>query len=91
MNIVTSLDEYERPLAPARECFAASPGVEAIRSNSDDVFLELFLLHFCALGSQVTDPVRRAAERTNISAMNTFSFLQGHSEIIVEYSRQDLS
>jgi hypothetical protein len=49
MNIVTSLDEYERLLAPARECFAASPGVQAIRSNSDDVFLELFLLHFSAL------------------------------------------
>ena len=42
MNVVTSLDEYERLLAPARECFAASPGVQAIRSNSDDVFLELF-------------------------------------------------
>ena len=42
MNIVTSLDEYERLLAPARECFAASPGVQAIRSNSDDVFLKLF-------------------------------------------------
>jgi hypothetical protein len=56
-----------------RECFAASPGVQAIRSNSDDVFLKLFLLHFCARGSQVTEPVRRAAERTNISTMNTSS------------------
>ena len=56
MNRVTSLDEYERLLAPARECFEASPGVQAIRPNSDDVFLELFLLHFCALESQVTSP-----------------------------------
>ena len=91
IDVLNSLDKYEQLLAPARERFAASPGVQAIRSNSDNVFLELFLLHFCALGSQVTEPVRRAAERTNISAINTSSFLQGHSEIIVEYSRQDLS
>jgi hypothetical protein len=29
MDIVTSLDEYERLLAPARERFAVSPGVQA--------------------------------------------------------------
>lgn len=61
------LDEYERLLAPARERFAASPGVQAIRSASNEVFLESFLLHFCALGSRMTEPVERwirgAAER----------------------------
>ena len=36
-----------------RECFAISPGVQAINSSSNDVFLESFLLHFCALGSQM--------------------------------------
>jgi hypothetical protein len=67
MNLMRSLDDYEQLLAPARERFAVSPGVRAIASTSDDVFLELFLLHFCALGSQMTEPVerwiRRAAER----------------------------
>ena len=61
------LDEYERLLAPARERFAASPGVRAIESAQDEIFLESFLLHFCALGSRMTEPVERwilsAAER----------------------------
>jgi hypothetical protein len=60
-------DEYERLLTPARERFAVSPGVLAIQSTSDEIFLESFLLHFCALGSQMTEPVERwirgAAER----------------------------
>lgn len=59
--------EYERLLAPARERFAASPGVLAIQSTSDEIFLESFLLHFCALGWRITEPVERwirgAAER----------------------------
>src|ERR1700730_17940095 len=85
MNIVTSLDEYERLLAPARERFAASPGVQAIRSNSDNVFLELFLLHFCALGSQVTEPVerwiRRAAERCASMGLSELARgLRGHAQ-----------
>jgi hypothetical protein len=62
-----SLDEYERLLAPVRESFAVSPGVQAINSSLNDVFLESFLLRFCALGSQMTEPVegwiRRAAGR----------------------------
>jgi hypothetical protein len=59
--------EYERLLAPARERFAVSPGVRAIESSEDAVFLESFLLHFTALGSRMTAPVERwircAAER----------------------------
>jgi hypothetical protein len=50
MSGMKSLDDYEQLRAPARERFAVSPGVRAIESTSDDVFLELFLLHFCALG-----------------------------------------
>src|ERR1700761_5392173 len=61
------LQEYERLLAPARERFAVSPGVQAVQSSHDAAFLESFLLHFCALGSRMTEPVedwiRRAAER----------------------------
>lgn len=44
-------------LPPARERFAVSPAIQAMESTSDDVFLELFLLNFCALGSQMTEPV----------------------------------
>jgi hypothetical protein len=50
MNGIKSLDEYKQLLAPVRECFALSLGVQAIKSSSNDVFLESFLLHFCALG-----------------------------------------
>src|SRR5262245_702148 len=64
-ELMSSLDEYEHLLAPARERFAASPGLQAIQSRSDAVFFELFLLHFYALGVRMTEPVegwiRRAA------------------------------
>ena len=43
MNLMRSLDEYEQLLVPARQRFAVSPGIQPIQSNSDDVFLELFL------------------------------------------------
>ena len=62
-----TLHNYERLVAPARERFAVSPGVRAIQSSQDAVFLESFLLHFSALGSRMTAPVERwircAAER----------------------------
>jgi hypothetical protein len=67
IDVLNSLDNYEQLLAPAREGFAASPGIRAIQASSDEVFLESFLLHFCALGTRMTEPVerwiRRAAER----------------------------
>src|ERR1700739_4092353 len=59
MNVMKSLDEYEQLLVPVRECFSLSPGVQAIKASSNEVFLESFLLHFCALGSQMTEPVER--------------------------------
>jgi hypothetical protein len=85
MNGMKSLDDYEQLLAPARERFAVSPGVRAIESTSDDVFLELFLLHFCALGSQMTEPVerwiRRAAERcVTVGFSELARALKGHSQ-----------
>ena len=51
-----TLHNYERLVAPARERFAVSPGVRAIQSSQDAVFLESFLLHFSALGSRMTAP-----------------------------------
>jgi hypothetical protein len=54
-----ALDEYDRLLAPARERFSASAGVQAIEASRDSAFLEAFLLHFCALGSRMTEPVER--------------------------------
>jgi hypothetical protein len=85
MNIVTSLDEYEQLLAPARDRFAVSPGVQAIRSRSESVFLDLFLLHFCSLGSQMTEPVerwiRRAAERCASMGLSELAgVLRGHAQ-----------
>ncbi len=54
-------------MAPAREGFETSPGLSAIRSSNDPRFLEAFLLYFCAIGAQMTEPVetwiRRAADR----------------------------
>jgi hypothetical protein len=37
-------------------CFAISPGVQAINSSSNALFLESFLLHFSAPGSQWRKP-----------------------------------
>ncbi|MGH7111641.1 MAG: GNAT family N-acetyltransferase [Stellaceae bacterium] len=53
------LAEYERLMAPARARFAASPGVRAVEASRDGIFLEVFLLHFCALGWRMTEPVER--------------------------------
>jgi Acetyltransferase (GNAT) domain len=67
MNASPSLEKYNQLLGPARERFEAGPGINAIRSNSDPRFLEAFLLYFCAIGAQMTEPVeswiRRAASR----------------------------
>jgi len=67
VNTTESLERYNQLLAPSRERFEASPGLNAIRSNSDPRLLEAFLLYFCAIGAQMTEPVeswiRRAASR----------------------------
>lgn len=61
------LDEYEKSIAFARERFASSPGVMTLQSRADAPFFHSFLLHFCSLGVQMTEPVegwiRRAAQR----------------------------
>jgi hypothetical protein len=38
MNLMKSLHEYEELLAPARQRFAVSPGIQAIQSNSGGRF-----------------------------------------------------
>ena len=67
MNATPSLEWYNQLLAPARERFETSPGLNAIRSTNDPRFLEAFLLYFCAIGAQMTEPVegwiRRSAQR----------------------------
>jgi Acetyltransferase (GNAT) domain len=67
MNSAPSLEKYNQILIPARERFEASLGLNIIRSNNDPHFLEAFLLYFCAVGAQMTEPVeswiRRAATR----------------------------
>jgi Acetyltransferase (GNAT) domain len=67
MNATPSLERYNQLLAPARARFETSPGLNAIRSTSDPRVLEAFLLYFCAIGAQMTEPVeswiRGAAHR----------------------------
>ena len=80
------LDEYEKLLAPARARFAQSPGVRAIQSSSDEAFLESFLLHFCALGSRMMQPVegwiRRAGQRcAEIGLPDLARTLAQHAEV----------
>jgi hypothetical protein len=62
-----SIERYNRHLAAVRERFDANPALKALRSNNDPQLLELFLLYFCAIGAQMTQPVegwiRRAASR----------------------------
>ena len=82
---MASLDEYEQLVAPAREHFAESPGIQVISLTSDSVFLDLFLLHFCALGSQMTEPVERwirhAAERCASMGLSDLAFeLRRHAQ-----------
>jgi Acetyltransferase (GNAT) domain len=84
IDVLNSLDEYEQWLAPARERFAASSGIRAIQASSDEAFLESFLLHFCALGTRMTEPVerwiRRAAERCASMGLTELArALKGHA------------
>lgn len=71
MDSRAPLDEYERLLAPARERFAARSGLKLLESPTvDAVLMESFLLHFCAIGTRMTEPVEswlhRSAERCEI-------------------------
>lgn len=67
MNASSSLDKYNQLMSPARERFETSRGLSTLRTSSHPRFLEAFLLYFCAIGAQMTEPVegwiRRAAER----------------------------
>jgi hypothetical protein len=62
------LHAYEQQMVLPRERFAISPGLTAILSPTiDPALLELFLVHFCAMGVHMTSPVegwiRRAGAR----------------------------
>jgi len=82
MSETSSLESYNRLLARARERFEQSPGLNAIRANTDPRFLESFLVYFCAIGAKMTEPVedwiRRAASRTAD---------MGHSELAAALTR----
>ena len=61
----STIERYNRHLAAVRERFDADPALNALRSNNDPQLLLLFLLYFCEIGAQMTQPVegwiRRAA------------------------------
>jgi hypothetical protein len=67
VKAMPSLESYNQLLAPARQRFETSPGLNTLRSSNDPRLLEAFLLYFCAIGAQMTEPVeswiRRAANR----------------------------
>jgi hypothetical protein len=67
VKAMPSLESYNQLLAPARQRFETSHGLNTLRSSNDPRLLEAFLLYFCALGAQMTEPVenwiRRAANR----------------------------
>jgi hypothetical protein len=67
MSATPSLERYNKLLAPARQRFETSPGLNTIRSSNNPHLLEAFLLYFCAIGAQMTEPVEswisRAATR----------------------------
>lgn len=63
-----SLLAYERAVAPARAAFAALPALREVFDPAvSPRLLEAFLVHFCAFGVGMTEPVdgwiRRAGER----------------------------
>jgi predicted GNAT family N-acyltransferase len=71
MDSRAHLDEYERLLAPARERFAARSGLKLLESPTiAPALMESFLLHFCAIGTRMTELVEswlhRSAERCEI-------------------------
>src|ERR1700751_3866540 len=67
MSSTPSLEKYNQLMAPAGQGFESSPGLNTIRSSNNPHLLEAFLLYFCAIGAQMTEPVetwiRRAASR----------------------------
>jgi Acetyltransferase (GNAT) domain len=67
MSSTPSLEKYNQLMAPARQRFETSPGLNTVRSSNNPHLLEAFLLYFCAIGAQMTEPVeswiRRAASR----------------------------
>jgi predicted GNAT family N-acyltransferase len=68
LPLIARLADYERVLAPARERFGQHAALQLLQSSALDAsLLESFLLHFCAIGSRMTEPVenwlRRAAGR----------------------------
>jgi hypothetical protein len=68
-----------------REHFAIGPGLTAILSPTiDPTLLELFLVHFCAMGVHMTEPVEgwihRAGERCKVLGLEDLGrALKGHA------------
>jgi hypothetical protein len=70
-----AIERYEARLHPAREHLARSPAVVEVLSPAvDPRLLESFLIHLCALGVAVTEPVegwiRRAGEACIASGLD---------------------
>jgi hypothetical protein len=84
MAVPASLEEYEQCIASARQRFADSPGVLALRSMAEARFFHAFLLNFCSLGARMTEPVecwiRGAADRcADIGLSGISRFLAAHA------------
>lgn len=79
------VEQYEAAVAPARAAFAADPAVRLIQDPAiGAAHLEAFLIHWCALGVAMTEPVEswitragQACERAGAVELGTA--LQRHA------------
>lgn len=68
----TVAERYEPLVVTARERFFASPTVQTLTDPSTDAdVLDAFLVHFCALGTQMTRPVDDWIRRAGAACVDT--------------------
>lgn len=98
---MADLSDYDRQLDPVRQRFASESALAQVMTDDvDPALLEAFLIHFCALGVGMTEPVeawiRRAGERSEaVGAVELGRALQkharheaGHHEMMISDTRK---
>jgi hypothetical protein len=84
--MIEVFQNYDTGMQPARQRFGEHGGLQVLLSaDTRPEFLEMFLLHFLAIGSRMTEPVegwiRRAGERCEaIGLPDTGRALKGHAK-----------
>jgi hypothetical protein len=98
---MAALSDYDQKLDPVRQRFARESALASVMTDDvDPALLEAFLIHFCALGVGMTEPVegwiRRAGERSEaLGAVELGRALQkharheaGHHEMMISDTRK---